>query len=155
MFSGDEENRHVGEPLGHTSVITCVFFHDAKIYTGSMDMNIMCWDIETEKRDFTARGHEATVTCIYVDAFKMISGAADTKIIIWNKDNGEMIKVRSGNERRASRAPHLAGNFVAISNDSFFATRFARRSSSTATAGASHAYKAAPPGFLAAALRAR
>jgi tetratricopeptide (TPR) repeat protein len=66
VFAGDEENRHVGEPLGHTSVITSVLFHDAKIYTGSMDTTIMCWDIEREERDWTGHGHEATVTCLCV-----------------------------------------------------------------------------------------
>ena len=102
VFSGDEEGRHVGEPNGHTSVITCVLFHDAKIYTGSMDTTIMCWDIETEERDFVAKGHEATVMCVYVDTYKMISGAADTKIIIWDKFNGQMIKLVHGHSRGVS-----------------------------------------------------
>jgi len=102
VFSGDEEGRHVGDPLGHTSVITTLLFHDAKIYTGSMDTTIMCWDIETEEREWVGLGHEATVTCLYVDAFKLISGAADTKIILWNKDTGEMLKLIHGHSRGVS-----------------------------------------------------
>ena len=102
VFTGDEEGRHVGDPHGHTSVITCILFHDAKIYTGSMDTTIMCWDIETEEREWVGLGHEATVTCIYVDAFKLISGAADTKIIIWDKDTGDMLKLVHGHSRGVS-----------------------------------------------------
>jgi WD40 repeat protein/tetratricopeptide (TPR) repeat protein len=102
VFSGDEENRHVGEPLGHTSVITSVLFHDAKIYTGSMDTTVMCWDIESEQREWTGHGHESTVTCLYVDMYKLITGAADTKIIIWNKSTGQMIKLVHGHSRGVS-----------------------------------------------------
>ena len=64
-----------------------------------MDTTIMCWDIETEERLFTAQGHEATVTCINVDQFKMISGAADTKIIIWDKETGDQLKLVHGHSR--------------------------------------------------------
>ena len=99
VFSGDEVGRHVGEPEGHTGVITAMIFHDARIYTGSMDTTVMCWDIETEERLFVCQGHEATVTCINVDAYKLITGAADTKIIIWDKDTGEMIKLVHGHSR--------------------------------------------------------
>jgi len=102
VFSGDEEGRHVGETLGHTSVITCILFHDTKIYTGSMDTTVMCWDIESEEREWVGNGHEATVTCLYVDMYKLISGAADTKIIIWNKFNGQMVKLVHGHSRGVS-----------------------------------------------------
>jgi len=104
IFGGDGQGKlHIGEPWGHTSIITCVYFRSSKVYTGSMDNTIMCWDIggkeDEGKRLFIARGHDATVTCIYSDDIKLISGSADKSIIIWNKDTGEMIRRVVGHSR--------------------------------------------------------
>ena len=52
MFCGNKDHatRHVGEPYGHTAVVTCLHFHGCRVYSGGMDNVVMCWDIEAEDR---------------------------------------------------------------------------------------------------------
>lgn len=40
VFSGDEPGRHTGELLGHSRVITALFFYKSVVYTGSMDCTV-------------------------------------------------------------------------------------------------------------------
>lgn len=40
VFSGDEPGRHTGELLGHSGVITALFFYKHMVYTGSMDCTV-------------------------------------------------------------------------------------------------------------------
>ena len=40
VFSGDEPGRHTGELLGHSRVITALFFYKNLVYTGSMDCTV-------------------------------------------------------------------------------------------------------------------
>lgn len=40
VFSGDEPGRHTGELLGHSGVVTALFFYKHMVYTGSMDCTV-------------------------------------------------------------------------------------------------------------------
>lgn len=40
VFSGDEPGRHTGELLGHSGVITALFFYKQTVYTGSTDCTV-------------------------------------------------------------------------------------------------------------------
>lgn len=40
VFNGDEPGRHTGELLGHSGVITALFFYKHMIYSGSMDCTV-------------------------------------------------------------------------------------------------------------------
>ena len=91
VFRGDEEGKHVGGLVGHTSYVTCVYSYGTFIYSGSMDKTIMCWNAEDGQRLFVARGHEATVTCINVDDTNMISGSADKTLGIWDRETGQLL----------------------------------------------------------------
>ena len=90
VFRGDEEGKHVGGLVGHTSYVTCLYSYGIFIYSGSMDRTIMCWSADDGQRHFVARGHEATVTCINVDDTKMISGSADKTIGVWDRATGQL-----------------------------------------------------------------
>jgi len=93
VFQGaNKDKTSIIEVHGHTGIICSLFFRGIFVYSGSMDKKIMCWNVETQRRVFTARGHEATVTALFVDEAKMVSGAADTNIIVWDKENGSMIR---------------------------------------------------------------
>ena len=99
-FLGDKEGSNANEgPMGHTSLITAIHFRDMRIYTGSMDKYVMCWDVEQNERVFKASGHEGTVTCITVDDIKMLTGSADKKIGLWNKNTGVLIRFIEGHSR--------------------------------------------------------
>ena len=99
VFPGDNEGKHVGDAVGHTSIITCIFFFGSQAFTGSMDTTVMCWDVKQEKRLFTCRGHEATITCIHVDDSRIVSGSADTLLCVWNRMTGELIQRVRGHSR--------------------------------------------------------
>ncbi|KAL7449107.1 hypothetical protein ACHAWC_001793, partial [Mediolabrus comicus] len=86
VFMGDVEDQHVGPLVGHTATITAVFFYGKRVYTGSLDSSIICWDIDSAVKLFRSKGHEGTVTCIFYDGTKAISGAADKTIILWSTD---------------------------------------------------------------------
>ena len=91
VFRGDEEGKHVGGLVGHTSYVTCLYSYGTFIYSGSMDKTIMCWNAEDGQRLFVARGHEATVTCINVDDTNMISGSADKTLGVWDRETGQLL----------------------------------------------------------------
>lgn len=40
VFEGDEPGRHTGELLGHTGVVTALFFYKYTVYSGSMDCTV-------------------------------------------------------------------------------------------------------------------
>ena len=84
VFMGDVEGQHVGQLVGHTSTITALFFHGKRVYTGSIDGSIICWDVESAEKLFESKGHEGGITCIFSDGSKTLSGAADKTIIIWS-----------------------------------------------------------------------
>lgn len=86
VFSGDVKDQHVGQLVGHTSTITALFFHGTRVYTGSVDTSIICWDVETAKNLFQCKGHEAAITCIFSDVTRTLSGAADKAIIVWSPE---------------------------------------------------------------------
>lgn len=78
VFSGDEPGRHTGELLGHSGVITALFFYKHTVYTGSMDCTVqarknetthgvMYPDTYTENVD--ARTHACTHTCTLMHGF--------------------------------------------------------------------------------------
>jgi len=99
VFNGDDSELCIREPVRLRSVVTCLFFQGMRIYAGSMDCLIICWDIETEKQIFVAQGHEGSVTCLCIDHEKMISGSADSTLILWNKDTGAMYRKIFGHLR--------------------------------------------------------
>ena len=96
VFRGDEEEKHIGDIVGHTSYVTCLYSYGTFIYSGSMDKTIMCWNAEDGQRLYVARGHEATVTCINVDDTNMISASADKTLIVWNRETGQLLQRLDG-----------------------------------------------------------
>eukprot|EP00903_Cladosiphon_okamuranus_P006314 g6190.t1 len=90
VFNGDEPGRHTGELLGHSGVITALFFYKHMVYTGSMDCTVQVWDVNERKRVMVLQGHEATVCSVVADEHKIVSGAsfilsggADGDIRLW------------------------------------------------------------------------
>lgn len=96
VFHGDKSPNHAGDPFGHTAPITCIFFENLHVYTGSMDNSIMCWDTRNNERLFVARGHKGSVTSIFVDSVKMVTGSADKLIGLWDKFTGDLIRLVPG-----------------------------------------------------------
>lgn len=125
VFTGDEEGRHLGEPEGHTSLVSALHFSGERVYSGGMDCRIFVWDVseaslskslsddltrkdettEEQRRGMAGRpvmcleGHEATVTAVAVDSLKVVSGGADCKLMLWARHTGERLRILHGHAR--------------------------------------------------------
>ncbi|CAM9114367.1 unnamed protein product [Scytosiphon promiscuus] len=111
VFSGDEPGRHTGELLGHSGVITALFFHKNIVYTGSMDCTVQVWDVDEKKRVLVLKGHEATVCSVAADELKIVSGAADKNIHIWKHGDGSILRVLHGHTKSAVSL-HVGASFI-------------------------------------------
>ena len=98
IFLGGDDENPVQDPIGHTSTVTCMCFSSSRVYSGSIDTTIMCWDMKGNKI-FRGRGHEATVTCVAIKGDVLLSGSADTSIIFWDNNSGDSLKRIKGHAR--------------------------------------------------------
>ncbi|KAK1766766.1 WD repeat domain-containing protein [Phialemonium atrogriseum] len=76
---------------GHTNGVTCLQFEDNILASGSYDMTIKIWDIDTGKEVRTLEGHTAGIQALQFDEGKLISGSLDKTIKIWNWRTGECL----------------------------------------------------------------
>ncbi|CAN0079350.1 unnamed protein product [Ectocarpus sp. 12 AP-2014] len=111
VFSGDEPGRHTGELLGHSRVITALFFYKSVVYTGAMDCTVQVWDVHERKRLMVLQGHEATVCSVVADEHKIVSGAADKNILIWNHGDGRILRVLHGHTKSVISL-HTGASFI-------------------------------------------
>jgi len=82
-----------------------------KIVTGSDDMTVKVWNLETEKEIRTLEGHTSGVRSVAIssDITKIVTGSDDMTVKVWNLETGEEIRTLKG---------HTSGvNSVAISSD--------------------------------------
>jgi len=45
IFSGDEEGRHLGDVVGHTALVSCLYFAGECIFSGGKDARTFAWDV--------------------------------------------------------------------------------------------------------------
>ena len=90
VFVGDENCTTNKASEGHTAAVTCVFFYGDKIYSGSKDSTIRCWNVNEQSLKFVAVGHTGTVTSICVDDRIMVTGSVDKTVILWDAYEGSM-----------------------------------------------------------------
>jgi F-box/WD-40 domain protein MET30 len=81
---------------GHTNGIMCLQFDDNILATGSYDMTIKIWDIETGEEIRTLRGHESGIRALQFDDTKLISGSFDGTLKVWNWRTGECKSTLTG-----------------------------------------------------------
>ncbi|KAF0691989.1 Aste57867_16895 [Aphanomyces stellatus] len=79
------ETRHLGEPLGHTKMILCVYCLHSFVYTGGMDCTLLAWQLRSDNvpvlrcrlSDF-----DAAVTSIGATIEYIAAGTADCCIVV-------------------------------------------------------------------------
>ena len=80
---------------GHTSFINSVAIsHDAKkLVSGSKDMTIQIWNLETGCKLNTLKGHANSVSSVAIsnDSKKIVSRSWDKTIKVWNLETGKQI----------------------------------------------------------------
>eukprot|EP00736_Rhodelphis_marinus_P009094 Rmarinus@m.5930 len=71
---------------GHKDGVTCLAVGtDNRVYTGSMDTTLRCWEKHTSRHVMTYKGHSGAVRCVALslDERTMFSGADDNQIRMW------------------------------------------------------------------------
>lgn len=81
---------------GHTNGVMCLQFDENILATGSYDMTIKIWDIETGKELRTLTGHTGGIRCLKFDDTRLISGSVDRTLKIWDWRTGECLRTRQG-----------------------------------------------------------
>lgn len=92
---------------GHSNGVVCLQLEDNILATGSYDLTIKIWDVDTGKCIRTLKGHTAGIRALQFDNQKLISGSLDQTIRIWNWRTGECV-----NAYQAHDAGVIALNFV-------------------------------------------
>ena len=83
-------------------VITCAQYYMDKIYFGTTDRKIYCWNMISDRIVFIAVGHKGTITCVVADNSIMISGSTDKSLILWDSNSGKMLFRAVGHSRGIS-----------------------------------------------------
>ncbi|KAH8175498.1 WD40 repeat 2 [Sarocladium implicatum] len=100
---------------GPAAPTTCLAVGGSKVYAGSWDKEIWCWDIEAGKLARKFSGHSDFVKTLLHTTLSgkeiLISGGADKKILVWDVDTGKRIHTIQSQD---SLAPMLALQHLAI-----------------------------------------
>eukprot|EP00940_MAST-03C_sp_MAST-3C-sp2_P000037 g37.t1 len=110
MFGADDESSHVGESRGHTRQITCLFFREENVYSGSVDCDVRVWHIDRDECVARLQGHRGSVWAVHATFDRIISAAADREIRIWGceRDNWDCLKIIARGHSKTVRA--IQGN---------------------------------------------
>ena len=99
LLSSDLSN--VTPQIGHLDSVTCIAISpNGKILvTGSADLSIKLWNLQTGALIKTLYGHSDRVAsvAISVDGSRLVSSSIDDEIILWNLQTAEMLRTLSGN----------------------------------------------------------
>ncbi|KAJ2917142.1 hypothetical protein MD484_g3320, partial [Candolleomyces efflorescens] len=80
---------------GHSSPILCAAFSPTgnKLATGSGDMNVRLWDLNTETPSHVLSGHAGWVLCVEWEAMerKLASGGHDGRVRLWDPATGQAL----------------------------------------------------------------
>jgi WD40 repeat protein len=69
---------------GHTDGVSCMTFHENKLYSGNYDKTIRVCNTETYEQIANLRGHTGEVYCFTLNENKLYSGSGDNTIRVWN-----------------------------------------------------------------------
>jgi F-box and WD-40 domain protein MET30 len=98
---------------GHTNGVTCLQFDDNVLVTGSYDMTIKIWNIETGEEIRTLQGHTSGIRALQFDDTKLISGSLDNTIKVWNWQTGECLNTLQHIHTDGVISVHFDGNVLA------------------------------------------
>ncbi|CAF0745649.1 unnamed protein product [Rotaria sp. Silwood1] len=71
--------------VGHAASVHCIVVQESKkrIFTGSYDLTVRCWNLETGRCTKLYHGHERTVTCLAVFLDLIAAGGNDNLCLVW------------------------------------------------------------------------
>ncbi|CAF0893544.1 unnamed protein product [Adineta ricciae] len=71
--------------VGHAASVHCIHVQEDKkrVFTGSYDLTVRCWSLETGRCLKLYHGHERTVTCLAVFLDLIAAGGNDNICLVW------------------------------------------------------------------------
>jgi tetratricopeptide (TPR) repeat protein len=100
VFSDGECSSSTSQRMnGHTKTVTSLLFYGDKLYSGSMDKSLICWNIAKKALIFKSFGHSGTITCISMHDTFLLTGSVDKSVILWNINDGRILKQLWGHSR--------------------------------------------------------
>jgi len=114
MFGADEDGTHVGETKGHTHQISCLYFREEYIYSGSVDGDVRVWHVDEDSCVAQLEGHTGSVWSVTANHEFILSAASDLEIRIWSNhlddgDRFECLKVVRRGHAKTVRAIEYLG----------------------------------------------
>ncbi|XP_043924738.1 CMT1A duplicated region transcript 1 protein-like [Protopterus annectens] len=75
---------------GHAGSVTAIHVCEDRgiVLSGSFDLSIRCWCLETGDCLRIYQGHTGTIKCLDVYENKLVSGAKDRQVKVWNLETG-------------------------------------------------------------------
>ncbi|CAF3324694.1 unnamed protein product [Rotaria socialis] len=71
--------------VGHAASVHCIVVQEEKkrVFTGSYDLTVRCWNLETGRCIKLYHGHDRTVTCLAVSMDLIAAGGNDNLCLVW------------------------------------------------------------------------
>lgn len=106
----------------HTAAVRAVSFSPDghSVLSGSADMTLKRWDLETERCLLSFEGHSGSVEAIALnsDGTQALSGSADQTLILWDVNTGEYLRALTGHQAAVHAvAFHPKGRFAVSGSD--------------------------------------
>lgn len=76
--------------IGHQSTVLALFLKDDKLFSGSTDTSIICWNEYTSRLIRIYEGHIDSVRVVSIHDNYMYSSGQDVVILKWNIDSGDI-----------------------------------------------------------------
>ncbi|KAK4937390.1 hypothetical protein LTR66_015204, partial [Elasticomyces elasticus] len=97
--------------MWHDASILCLQYDDKIMVTGSSDMSLLVWDIETFQPFKRLERHQGGVLDVAFDSRFIVSCSKDSTIIVWDRNTLEPIHVLTGH-RGPVNAVQLRGDLL-------------------------------------------
>ncbi|XP_029413434.1 CMT1A duplicated region transcript 1 protein [Nannospalax galili] len=80
---------------GHAGSIRALYLCEAQniLLSGSYDLSIRCWDVQSGVCIRIFYGHQGTITCLDLYKHRFVSGAKDGQVKEWDIDTGKCLKI--------------------------------------------------------------
>ncbi|XP_044528029.1 CMT1A duplicated region transcript 1 protein [Gracilinanus agilis] len=79
---------------GHTGSIRALILceKESLVVSGSYDLTIRCWNIDSGLCTKIFIGHNGTITCLDLHEKKLVSGSRDCQVKVWDMNSGKCLK---------------------------------------------------------------
>lgn len=78
----------------------------AQVYSGSMDGNVIIWNLQNGQQQHTLTGHTSLVGLLSLSPSYLVSAAADATLRVWDPDTGKLLNTLDTHEGAVTCVHH-------------------------------------------------